>query len=107
MVNKPASSARPRKASSSSLVCCGNSHCGLGSAQPLRASARFTVVAKSSMPIMVPSKRRRAGCVWRFGLMYLVGSLCSRLVALSLHGDDSCVWGFVIAARRARNLSGF
>ena len=26
--------------------------------------------------IMVPAKRRRAGCGWRVGLMYLVGSLC-------------------------------
>ena len=75
MVNKPASSARPKKLSSSSGVCDGNSHCGLGSAQPLRASARFTVVAKSSMPIMVPCV---AGCPrLAFGLMYLVGSLIS------------------------------
>ena len=73
MVNNPASSARPKKASSSSCECCGKAHCGLGSAQPLSASARFTVVAKSSMPIMVPRGQPPAfGC---FGLMYLVGSL--------------------------------
>ena len=94
MVNKPASSARPRKASSSSSLWLGNSHCGLGSAQPLSASARFTVVAKSSMPIMVPFAAARAGvCVsctlWQPQLRGLVAAPCMAMVL---------VWGFAIAA---------
>ena len=66
MVNRPASSARPRKASSSSCECCGKAHCGLGSAQPLSASARLTVVAKSSMPIMVPRGQPPAFGFWAY-----------------------------------------
>ena len=72
------------------MVCWGKAHCGLGSAQPLSASARFTVVAKSSMPIMVPRNGSRPL------LAVLAYVPCGQprragLVALSLHGDDSCV----------------
>ena len=54
MVNKPASSARPREVELLMRVLGELTlRARLGAA--LSASARFTVVAKSSMPIMVPS----------------------------------------------------